>query len=130
MTDDAKRSARVYLESCALGYAASVDQLAGAGQVVGAAEIDHWNCTKAALHDAGIRIAAALGNLDAAERAELTALRRFREGVVALRGEMATGRAADGDAICDADASYHVVQTIDALLFFGSPSRDLTKEPA
>lgn len=119
MTDDDKRSAKIYLEACALGYAASVDQLP---KIVAAAdELDRWAGAKSALHDAGVQLAAALGNLDAAEHAELEALRRFRDGVVALREELAR----------DVPESCAIaIETIDALLFFAAPGHNPAKEPA
>lgn len=123
--DDARCNAELYLDACALGYAAVVQ--AGDRRLVTAAQFDDWACTKAALHDAGVRLAAALGNLAAAERAELTALRRLREGVLALRGEMATGEA-DGAPI--AGPREHAVETIDALLRFAAPVAPVAKEPA
>lgn len=118
MTDNDKRSARVYLESCALGYGASVQ----------AGGIDDYAGAKDALHDAGVRLAAALGNLDAAERAELVALRRFREGVEALRGEMATGQDYEGSSI--SEPREHAIETVDALLYFASPNHTTAKETA
>lgn len=122
--DDARRSAEIYLDTCALGYAAAVQ--AGDRRIVTTAQFDDWNCTKAALHDAGVRLAAALGNLDAAERAELTALRRFREGVVALRGEVATDKTALGELV----NRELVVETIDALLKFAALDLPVAKETA
>lgn len=103
-------TAAAYLECCALGYAESV----GAGD---AGKLEGWAISKATLHDAGVQLAAALGSLDAAERAELTALRRFRDGVVALRGELAAGKTATGETVDCALA----VETIDALLALHSP---------
>lgn len=66
---------------------------------------------RSTLHDAGVQFAAALGSLDAADLAELVALRRFRDGVVVLRKEMQDDR----DAVYWAD-------TIDALLELHSPA--------
>lgn len=108
----------LYLESCALGYAAVVQ--AADRRLVTTAQFDEWACTKAALHDAGIRLAAARGNLDAAERAELIALRRFRDGVVALRGEITAG----GTDLDEPVDRALIAQTIDALLFFASPTKE------
>lgn len=67
-----------------------------------------------------------LGNLDAAERAELTALRRFREGVEGLRVELAQGYEATGEVILK--GREHAIETIDALLYFASPNHSLAKE--
>lgn len=124
MTDDNdKRNAETYLETCASGYVAAVQ----AGDVAGtAAQFDDWNSTKAALHDAGIRLAAAPGNVDAAERAELTALRRFREGVEGLRVELAQGYEATGEVILK--GREHAIETIDALLYFAAPNDGHAKE--
>lgn len=127
MTDDTKRCAEIYLDTCALGYAAFT-QIVQIGRPT-AADLERWNGAKAALHESAVQYAAAQGSLDAAERAELAALRRFRDGVVALRTELAAGRDAEGNAIVDADASYHAVETIDALLVFASPGQP-AKEPA
>lgn len=82
--------------------------------------LHHLAGSRAALHDAGVRLAAALGNLDAAERAEFEALRRFRDGVVAMRSEVAVGRTDAGEPL----TFELVVETIDALLFFASPAKE------
>lgn len=106
----ARRSAEIMLDTAALGYAALVRVAAEAPeamheQYIGA--IEH-------LHHSALSYAGACGSLDAGERAELLALRRFRDGVVDLRQEFATGQTSDGEAI--ADARELGVETIDALL--------------
>lgn len=98
--------AEIYLDTCALGYAASVQ----GGDT--AADVERWNGAKAALYDAGVRLAAARGSLDAAERSELTALRRLRDGIIGLRGEVAAGKTATGEPV---DRAL-VVETLDAML--------------
>lgn len=126
MATDDKRNAEIYLETCALGYAAAV-QIGDAA--VTSEQLDHWAGAKSALHDAGVRLAAALGNLDAAERAELAALRRFREGVEGLRVELAQGYEETGEVILE--GREHAIETIDALLYFAyfaSPNDSHAKE--
>lgn len=55
----------------------------------------------------------------------LEALRRFRDGVVALRGEVVAGTTDTGEPV---DRAV-VVETIDALLFFETPATS-AKDPA
>lgn len=108
---DSTLTAEVYLESCALGYAAAVKVVNR--RLVTAAQFDDWACTKATLYDAGVRLAAARGGLDAAERAELEALRRYRDGVRSLREEIRAGL-----------SSVLAIETIDVLELFASPKHD------
>jgi hypothetical protein len=104
-----RQQAEIALSTAAIGYASIVQVAAEQPealheQYIGA--VDH-------LRHVALDYAASCGNLDAAERAELLALRRFRDGVVALRAELATGQA-DGEPI--ANAAEHAVETIDAFL--------------
>jgi len=89
--------ARIELETAALAFAVHVD-----------------NGARDYLATCGLKYAAAMGSLDAAERVDLAELRRFREVVVALRGELHTGRTSEGELI--GSASKLVVDRIDSAL--------------
>lgn len=106
MTDEAKRYAEAYLDTCALGFAVSVERAPADRAARTQEDRVRWATAKAVLRDAAMQYAAALGNLDATERAELEALRRFREGVLALRGELASG---------ERTTPEETIETIDAL---------------
>lgn len=67
-------------------------------------------------HHRRLRSGSSLGSLDAAERAELIDLRRFREGVFALHGEVVAG-AADGSPIDDASDVSKFTVGIESLLW-------------
>lgn len=92
------RDAEVHLESAAMAYAAGLD----AGDAGG------YLAAKAYLHERANAYAGALGDATALERADLSALRRFYAGVVALRAELT--------ACSDLNL---VKETIDALVFLG-----------
>jgi hypothetical protein len=65
----------IQLSTAALGYAHSVGTEASVGF---GAHLEHM----------ALDFAGRAGSLDAAERAELLALRRFRDGIVSLRAEI------------------------------------------
>lgn len=97
--------ASVVLESAADAFAHST-----AGDCSERHAAFRW--AKAHLQDAALAFAASAGNLDAAERAELHALRTFRDGVVSLREEAVAGKGLFGEEF----TPELVVETIDALL--------------
>lgn len=111
-------SDRVYaatmLDTSALGYSAAVT-----GPREASPEVHHelWVGSRAALQRAALEYAAKQGSLDAAERAELIALRRFRDGMIGLRQELATGEAVDVFGKVS-DLTTHAIETIDAMLQF------------
>lgn len=98
------------IESAALNYSAVVQ----AGSVEPESMHDAYCGAVEHLHHMALEYAAAQGNLDAGERAELLSLRRFRDGMIALRGEVVQGCEVDGRVIDD--IGIHVVGTIDAVL--------------
>jgi hypothetical protein len=110
--------AATYLETAALGYATQIKEYAAAVtrdlSAVPAVLLDSIVGAREFLAVTALSYAGARGSLDAAERAELLDQRRFREGVISLRGELVTGNIADGEPI--GEVSVHVVETIDALL--------------
>lgn len=91
------------LESCASSFVA-------AASVPGPIVVEHWQGARTALHASAVAYAASLGSTDAAERAELETLRRFRDGIVSLRAELTA---------C-ADLNL-VKETIDALIAVSFP---------
>lgn len=92
----------IALNTAALGYASVVSAVAAEAY---AGSIEH-------LRHSALGYAASCGDLNAGERAELTALRRFRDGIVALRGELASGCTDDGRVVDVALA----IETIDAFV--------------
>lgn len=105
-----EKAAEIMLDTAALGYAAIV-QACAPEQMHEAycGALEH-------LHHSALSYAATRGDLAAAERAELLALRWFRDGIVALRGELVEGLTSDGEAICDANSRHFAVESIDAVL--------------
>jgi hypothetical protein len=114
-------TARIYLHTAALGFSEQVNysgSFRDADRPTGVFEA--YEGASQFLVTTALAYAGALGNLDAAERAELDALRRFRDGVVALRGELATGKTGEGDPI--AAPGEHAVEAIDAFLAVSYPA--------
>jgi len=99
-----EQTAKIYLETAAIGFVAALrsDDLTGAREF---------------LATTALAYAASAGSLDAAERAELQALRRFRDGVAALRSELARG--------FDPEAGALTIETIDALFAVSYPAVNL-----
>ena len=92
-------TAAVYLETAALAFAAAretPEPFAGSRD---------WLATTA------LAFAAASGSLNASERAELSALRRFRDGIASLRAELAN----------EPKAVALVLETVDALFALSYP---------
>lgn len=98
------RYAETYLETCALGYVAVRRD--------DPPDVEGWRAWGQTLRESAVRYAAACGDLSAAERAELESLRRIRDGIVSLRGEVVADRTSDGQPMTAA----LVVETIDAIL--------------
>lgn len=80
---------------------------------------DAYEGARSHLAEVALAYARDAGDLTADERAELLALRRFRDGVKALRSEMAAGRTDEGEAITE--PREHAVETIDAFLALSCP---------
>lgn len=89
MTSDGAnvRYAGELLDSCAHGLTSAVKAV---GSADGSSQwlLDHVEGARGALHDAALGYAAAHGSPNADELAELAALRRFRDGIAALRAEL------------------------------------------
>lgn len=111
MTVD-KAKAECYLTTAALGFAAQVSHASG--------DVEAHRGAREFLVTTALACAAAAGSMDAAERAELDALRRFRDGVVGLRAELTSARQLSGDA--HEGALAEAVQTIDALFAISYPA--------
>ena len=110
---DRARSA-IYLETAALGYAEQVRfsmrcTTPPATEPWGASAIASFRGARELLSTTALSYAGAMGSLDAAQQAELRELRRFRDGVVDLRGEIADVRGPDHRVLSG------VVETINAL---------------
>lgn len=107
--------ARTYLATAALGYAAAVD---ATGDRPTDADLATHRATGEFLETCALQLAVERGVPGAAERAELDALRRFRDGVVALRAEVVElgDVHATGDSVAE-----HVERTIDALIAISYP---------
>lgn len=93
------------LDTAALGYAAVVQASAAEPE----SEHDAYCGAIGHLHHSALSYAATRGDLAAGERAELLALRRFRDGIVALRQELHEN--VDGQA-----SASLAIETIDAFL--------------
>jgi hypothetical protein len=102
--------AKIALTTAAIGYAVIVQKSANEPESM----LEQYLGASEHLRAMALAYAGALGDLAAAERAELAALRRFREGVIALRGEIVAARRLSGDAHDGALAE--AAETIDALL--------------
>ena len=99
------------LSSAALGYAACVG-LASEGPA--AMPEEQYFGAVDALRRAALEYAASRGSLDAKERAELIALRRFKLGALGMYDELADGRTQLGEPITS--PVEHVRATFDAML--------------
>jgi hypothetical protein len=114
-----QRDAEIMLGTAAFGYAAAVSVAAAEPE----SKHDEYSGAVEFLRTTALAYAGALGNLSAGERAEIDALRRFRDGVLALRGEIANGKTAMGEAM-DRELA---VETIDALLAVSYPPIGVTR---
>lgn len=101
-----EESAEIMLETAAMGYVAQVQNDPETPE----AHFAHVGGAREYLHRSALAYAAARGNLDAGERAELHALRQFRDGIAALRVELSEERTAQ--LACE---------TIDALFSLSYP---------
>lgn len=111
-----ERKAEIMLSTAASGYSAVVSVAAENPEAMREAyrgAVEH-------LRHAALDYAGSCGNLDAAERAELLALRRFREGVVGLRAELVAGITDMGERV---DRKL-AIETIDALLLLWVPAAE------
>lgn len=108
--------AKIYLETAALGFAAAVNLASDPPHAV---DVEAHRGAREFLSTTALAYAATAGVPGAAERAELDALRRFRDGVVSLRGEL-VGTEPGSDPV--ANERDHVVETIDALLSTSYPA--------
>lgn len=115
-TASERRTAEIMLDTAALGYASIVQVAAESPETMH----DEYSGSVEHLRHTALSYAASCGNLDAAERAELLALRRFRDGVVSMRGDIVAARRLSGDAHDGALAE--AAETIDALLSLWSPT--------
>jgi hypothetical protein len=107
-------TARIYLHTAALGFSEQVNYSGSFRDSDRPASVfEAYEGASQFLVTTALAYAGAAGNLSAAERAELEALRRFAEGVTALRGELARG-----ERILAAET----IETIDALFVMLGPS--------
>lgn len=91
--------AATYLETAALGYAEQVRSWAGTiasmhrttPPNIHPNALESFVGAREFLSTTALSYAGAMGALDAAQQAELRELRRFRDGVVGLRAELAAG---------------------------------------
>lgn len=114
--------ATAMLETAALGYAEQVRTLQRAMVIAeGRFAAGYFDGAREFLATSALSYASAMGALDAAQRAELRELRRFREGVVSLRAALAAGKVADDEPI--EDASKVAIESIDALLMLHGGAR-------
>lgn len=105
-----EESAEIMLETAAMGYVAQVQNDPGTPE----AHFAHVSGAREYLHRSALAYAAARGNLDAGERAKLHALRRFRDGVAALRTELHENR----DGLASVSLA---IETIDAFFALSYP---------
>ena len=105
-------SAAQMLETCALGFAATVRDPDAISDGILDAHPALLRGSREALRASALAYASSCGNLDAAERAELLTLRRLRAGVDGLRKELDAGLTETGERM---DRKIAIV-TIDALL--------------
>lgn len=102
----------IMLTTAALGYSAIVSAAARQGEPLH----DAYLGSLAHLRHAALGYAASCGNADASERAELLALRNFRDGIVALRGELSVGPSGE-------ERLAEIAETIDAFLMLHGGAR-------
>lgn len=104
--------AEIMLTTAAIGFASIVHAAAQQPESMH----DEYVGSVEHLRHAALGYAASCGNADAGERAVLLALRNFRDGIVALRGELSVGPSGE-------ERLAEIAETIDAFLMLHGGAR-------